>query len=330
MCALPAFAARSRARPGARIDVLASPFNAAVVEAETHVSGTVVYDARGGDRGPGGLFRAARRLRERRYDAVVAMRTATFANILAAGSGARIRVGYAGKPGSVLLTQRLAGGHASHLEHEVDRSARLVSALGAEVPHGDAAEHPCVSVTEGERVWAHHRMAELDVGDDAPVVGVHPGASSHDKRYPEVRFARAAAEVADALGGNARISVLEGPGDGLGANAIVAASPLPVVRPGPTTLRHTMALMARADVMLLNDSGPMHLAAALGTPLAAVFGPTDHRRWMPRQPAAILVRPDATRDGALSAEQGASNVRQIPTDWVVDAALTALKEGRNQ
>jgi len=191
-----------------------------------------------------------------------------------------------------------------------------------------AVTHPTVTVTETERMWAEERMAALGVGEGAPVIGIHPGASSDDKRYPEDRFARAAEEVADAMGHGARIAILEGPGDAARADAVVAASPSTVARPGPATLRQTMALMARADVMLVNDSGPMHLAAALGTPLAAVFGPTDDRRWMPRQPRATLVKPDATRPGALAPESGASNVREIPTEWVVEAAMDALAEGR--
>ncbi len=324
VCALPAFAALRRAHPSASVDVLASPLNAGVVEAESCVSEALVYDAGGGDRGIVDFYRTAKRIQQRRYDAVIVMRTATFANALARCSGARLRVGYAGKPGSSLLTHRLQGGHARHLEHEVDRSSRLVDALDASGEASSEATHPAVSVTDAERAWASERMQSLRLGDDAPLVAIHPGASSEDKCYPGERYALAAEEVADALGDGARVAVLEGPADGSRADAVASASASQVLRPGRGTLRQMMALMKRADVMLVNDSGPMHLAAALGTPLAAVFGPTDHRRWMPRQPTAVLVKPDAARPGALPPVHGASNVCQIPSEWVVDAAMAAL------
>ena len=100
VCALPAFAALCHGLPGARIDVLASPLNAAVIEADPHVSDTLVYDVSGRDQGLRGLYQAARRIRRRGYDAVIVMRTATFANALAIGSAAPMRIGYAGKPGT--------------------------------------------------------------------------------------------------------------------------------------------------------------------------------------------------------------------------------------
>ena len=87
-----------------------------------------------------------------------------------------------------------------------------------------------------------------------------------------------------------------------------------------------MALMARVDVMLVNDSGPMHIAAALGVPLVAVFGPGDHVRWMPRAKTAMLVAPDASRPGALPPQPGKSSVHEIPRHWVVEAARQAVEQ----
>ncbi|MEO2003149.1 MAG: glycosyltransferase family 9 protein, partial [Candidatus Poribacteria bacterium] len=102
------------------------------------------------------------------------------------------------------------------------------------------------------------------------------------------------------------------------------------VSAGSLTLRQLICLIARARVMLVNDSGPMHMAAAARVPLVAIFGPTDHVRWMPRAATAQLVMADDTRPGALDGEAGESDVHRIPYGWVVEAGRRALAQAGRQ
>lgn len=322
VCALPTFAALRDAYPATHIAVLASPLNAPIIESDRNVSQTIIYDRRGRDRGARGLAALAWRLRRERYDAVVAMRTATYANVVAAASGAGRRVGYAGKPGSRWLTHAIAGGHVRGSEHEIIRNARLVDAVGATSADAD----PVVRLTDGEGAWASEWLESNGFEDAGAAVGVHPGASTSDKRYPEDRYGRAASEVCDEVGeGAARVIVFGGSRDSARVEAVIAAARGSAVRADALPLRRMMALMAQVDVMLVNDSGPMHIAAALGVPLVAVFGPSDHVRWMPRAETAILVAPDASRPGALPSRPGKSNVHEVPRHWVVEAALQAVE-----
>ncbi|MBT5532710.1 glycosyltransferase family 9 protein, partial [Candidatus Poribacteria bacterium] len=283
VCALPTFAALRRAYPTAHLAVLASPLNAPIIEAGRNVSETIVYDRGRCDRGPRALCTLAWRLRRERYDAVVAMRTATYANVIAAASGASRRVGYAGKPGSRWLSTALPGGHVRGAEHEILRNARLAEALGATSADAD----PVIALTNEERAWAADWLAANGFDETTTAIGVHPGASTSDRCYPEDRYARAASELGrDRDDRPGRAIVFGGPHDAARVEAVIARLEGAAARADAMSLRRMMALMARVDVMLANDSGPMHIAAALGVPLVAVFGPGDHVRWMPRADAA--------------------------------------------
>lgn len=317
VCALPAFAALRQAFPSAHIAVLASRLNAPIIEADANVSEIIIFDRAGP-----GLYALALRVRRARYDAVLVMRTATYTNLLAAASGAPRRIGYDGKPGSRWLSDTLPGGHGR--AREVDRSARLAESLAASA----CDVEPAIRLTDAERAWASDWLVAHGVFDATPTVGVHPGGSTSDKCYPEDRYGRAASELCREMGDGARAIVFGGPGDDARVMAVLATVDTPAMRADRLPLRRMIALIARVGLMLVNDSGPMHIAAAVGTPLVAVFGPTDHVRWMPRADAAKLVMADDSRPGALPVGPGESSVRRIPAEWIVAAGLGALGRRR--
>ena len=127
--------------------------------------------------------------------------------------------------------------------------------------------------------------------------------------------------------------------DGLGADVLIFGSPAerplaeavaramehtPVLVAGKTTLREFMALMAKCRLVITNDSGPMHLAAALGLPLVAVFGSTDERATGPLGPTARIIK--------RHVECSPCGLRQCPIDFrcmtriSVDEVYTAALE----
>lgn len=130
---------------------------------------------------------------------------------------------------------------------------------------------PCLRVTEDEREGVRRKFG-LERG--VPWVGLNPGAEyGPAKRWPADRFAAAAREVASARG--VRWVLLGGAGDRAVTETIGASIPGSLNLAGSTSLRELISVLSEIRVLLTNDSGPMHVAAALGTPVVVPFGSTS-------------------------------------------------------
>lgn len=170
--------------------------------------------------------------------------------------------------------------------HELDRHLQLLDVLGRT---GD--RQVLVSPSEGAAGWAEHTMRRIGFDDGRRIVGVHPGceAVNAQKRWPAQRFG----EVIQRLIGSGDVSVLLflGPGetDLLPALGLPESPRIHVVQ--GETLARVIALVARCDVFVSNDSGLMHVASALGVPVAAIFGPTPLDKNAPVGRATVLEVP---------------------------------------
>ena len=128
------------------------------------------------------------------------------------------------------------------------------------------------------------------LGDEGPWIGVNPGASfGSAKQWPPERYAEAVERVSREHG--ARVAIVGGPGDLRLGERIAATMRVPArILCGETTLPELIGVLSRLRLLLTNDSGPMHLAAAQGVPVVAIFGPTDWRETAPVGAASRLVR----------------------------------------
>lgn len=319
VCATPAFACLADAFPDASLTILASPLNAPLLVGNPHVAETLLYEPKGRDRSPARRFYIFREVRRRRFDLVVVMRTAWDTHLLAALSGARYRAGYADKRFGRALTHRLVGGHVRGRFHEVDRNLNLLDALGVQ----RVTRTPRLYLLDEERQSAEAWLRARGCAEPL-LLGVHVGASTPDRCYPESRYAAAANALIGELRRPARVLVFGGPGDDERVATVRRGLNFPNEGVTRLSIRELMALMARCALMLVNDSGPMHIAAALNVPLVALFGPGDHVRWMPENSNARLVRPDANRPLALPPKPGHSNLVEIPVAWVVEAGRSVI------
>ncbi len=122
--------------------------------------------------------------------------------------------------------------------------------------------------------------------DGATVVALHVGSGSPRKNWPAERFAAVAERL---LERDVRVLLLSGPADEAPTAAFRRSTRNPVVVAESPSLGALVALLARADAYLGNDSGVSHLAAAVGTPTVAIFGPTDPALWAPRGANRVIV-----------------------------------------
>ena len=269
----------------------------------------------------GGVFgpiRNGRRLGRSRPDAVVLLPGSFRSALTARWTGAPIRIGTRRDGRGVLLTHPIADSDRSRPTSTVDHYMRIArAAFGDE--HEDARLE--LTVTERDR----ESLRRLGLGDD-PLLLLVPGANRPDKRWPAERFAA----VGDALHRThgLRPVVAGAPAEGELIRGIVQAMDAPAVD-GPASgldLHALKAVASRASLAICNDTGPRHIAAACGTPLIGLFGPTDHR-WtiLPGcTERRLLAEPFLPEDQVADRSPERCDIARITTGDVLEAARILL------
>ncbi len=267
--ATPTLAALRAGLPGARITVLARSGVADVLVGHPAVDDLMVDDHRGAHGGVSGRWRLASEIRGRGFDAALLLPNSFGSALVAAWARVPVRVGYRTDGRGLLLTIALAL-PPKPMPHMTEYY------LGLAAPWGVTGDPRAVSlaVTAAERDTAKQRLTEWGIGPDERVMGINPGAAyGSAKRWPADRFAAVAARLVQ---DGAAVVVLGAASErGLGETVVAGLGCRAVNAAGLTTVREAMALMTWCRHLVTNDSGPMHLAAALGVPVTAVFGPTD-------------------------------------------------------
>jgi lipopolysaccharide heptosyltransferase II len=266
--AMPLLGALRNRFGAARIAWVVNRELAGLLEGHPALDELLLFDRRGSW---GAALRLLAQLRSRRFDLVLDLQGLLRTAVMTWATGARRRIG--------LETAREGSAWACH---------RLISETGRDVP----AELRYWRVAEAFGVGGLPRRAEFQIPEaalrwaaeaipprSAGWLAVHPGAQWTTKRWPVERFAAAAADHAGRTG--CGICIVGAPGEAALAERLARALPHHVEVKnlcGKTDLKQLAAVLQRAVQLLCNDSGPMHLAAALGTPTTAVFTATDPLR----------------------------------------------------
>ena len=277
----PAIRSLKRNYPQARLTVLASPSNHALLQHDPDVDEVLVLDA-----APiihsSKVLRLLRRLRHSGFDVVVNplashdLKTALIAFL----TGAPLRIGFAGGGREVFFNRCMPGMDANR--HVVDLTLDLMMDIGAAEPR----RAPRIVLTQPEITWARG-WVKMNNPEDRPVVGVHPGAHYPSQRWPVEYYA--ALSVALQRDRRCRVVVIGGPADREWIDQILHASESLAVYHA-ADLRQAAALMSQLHVMVCNNSGPLHMAAAFDVPTVSFMGPTNASRWWPVGPAHRVLR----------------------------------------
>jgi len=238
------------------VDVVTTPAAAPLLEGHPAVRRVIRYDKRGADAGLRGLWRLAGELRRAGYERAVLPHRSWRSAALALLADIPQRIGFAGSPPAMTYSTRVPRPREGH---EVERLLALAAP--------DTAPTPPVALglTAADRATADRWLAEHGV--EPGFVAFAPGSIWGTKRWPYYP------ELAAAL--ERPIVVLGSRGDASLAEAVVAAAPRRAHNAaGELDLRAAAALLERAAVLVTNDSAPLHLATAVGTPIVALFGPT--------------------------------------------------------
>jgi lipopolysaccharide heptosyltransferase I len=297
--AIPAAAALKRRHPASVIDWVVDPRYVDLVKLVTVVNDVLPFDPRGAF----SVLTAWRRLRAPRvhlraprydgqvgaqdqigrdvaYDAVIDLQGLLKSAVLARSVGARRTIGFSRRHlreplARLFYTETVDPGDVPHV---IQKGITVMRAVGVDDP---AIVFP-IAIPRSSATDAI--AARVGTGGYALI---NPGAAWPNKRWPPERFGSLASAIRDRRG--LRSVVLWGPGEERAASAVVAASRGAAEQAPPTTISDIVAVAKGASLMVSGDTGPLHLAAAVGTPIVALFGPTRAERNGPWSPSDVTI-----------------------------------------
>jgi len=316
-------ALRRRLRPR-RLSVMVRPESRALMDGHPDVDDVLVDDKYGRDRGLAGLVRAAARLRNERFDLAVCPHRSLRTALLLAAARIPRRVGFESSRGAWLFHERVPRPLA---RHDVERNLALLAPWG-----GPDDEAPALHVSVSDE--AARTAAVLCPAAAGPLVGIAPGSVWRTKRWTEDGFAAVLREL---VRDGARCVILGAPGDAAIAEAIVAAAGVPVTNlAGRTDMATLVGVIDRLDLLIGNDSAPMHVAAARDVPVVAVFcATTPAQGYGPWGARSVVVESDLAcrpcgRHGGQSCPRGTEDCRHLVRPDRVMVAVRERLEARSR
>ena len=231
---------------------------------EPNIDATLIYDNRGEHAGWRGRLRLVQTLRLNKFDLVVNLRDSLTARCIGAEHWGMTR----GDSNRHAVTRYLE----VLQRHDVDTI--------------DA--HPYLRLTEEEQTAAHSFLAESDFKSKRVLIGIHPGGNWEYKLWDAKNYARVASTLTQKL--DATILLFAGPNERELQAQVANMMDVSPILVKTDNLRQLAALISACDVYIGNDTGPMHIAAAVDTPVVALFGSTNHHRSGPYGDKHIVVQ----------------------------------------
>ena len=288
--ALPALRAVRGRFPDAKISILARPYVADIYRGQKICDELISYDPKGPRGGLSGRERLAQELRKQKFDVALLLQNAFDAAWLAWRAGIPERVGYARDGRSLLLTKKIPvprrgeiPAHEQFYYLELLRRAGWIDSLSGQ-------SFVTLDVSEEHRRQAEETLSSAGARPNTLRIAIGAGASyGSAKCWPPERFADFVKRFrlhtdADIIlfGTAAEQKVSEAIAAGINGSSISLV--------GKTAIAALPALLSRCQLFVGNDSGAMHVAAAVGLPVVAIFGPTDPRGTAPLTPRCTVVQ----------------------------------------
>jgi len=301
---------------------LTTPVGAEFLRGQRALDRIIVYDKRGYDSGLGGFLKTVRDVRHCGFGAAVVPHRSFRSALLPLLSLIPERVGFDESGGRLLLTEQVP---YRSLPHEVERVASLALPMGGELPEGRLDFR--LRVPEAGVDELAGALASSGVSDSEPLITAAPGSRWATKRWPAERFGAALEALCGELGARPVVTGSRAEGES-GRVAARSAGAGAVDLTGRLSVSGLLALAARSELVLSNDSAAAHAAAGVGTPTVAVFGPTvPSQGFAPYSERAVVVQ--ARLDCRPCGRHGASRCRRgtvecmtlVSARDVVDAAL---------
>jgi heptosyltransferase II len=308
---VPAMKEIRRLFPEARISLLVRPWVRDIYAAAGFVDEILEYDKNGIHRGWSGFFRLVSDLKSHRFDLAILLQNAFEAALLAWCARIPERVGYARDGRGLLLTGACRIDPEVRRVHQAYYYLNILSEMGW-IPKRiweQAGDSPSIQVPVRSRdvEAARTMLRSAGILEEETIIGINPGAFyGAAKRWFPDRYAAVADSLA--LQYKTRIVIFGSSSDLRVAEDVAAGmQSSPVILAGKTTLGQLMGLIKSCRLLITNDSGPMHLAAALDVPQLAIFGSTSEIATGPLSHKAVVIKNQADCNPCF--------LRECPTDF---------------
>jgi len=280
----------------AGITILARPTIAELLREQCGINDVLVYEHRTDHRGIFGLLRLSQVIRKRAFDTAVLFQNAFEAAVLASLSNIPIRIGYATDGRGWLLSQSVRLPSQPSL-HQTRYYQQLVQTI-TKAPSNELT--PKLVVTASDQVACEAKFPEVFLPSEALLIGINPGSIyGSAKRWLPERFAELGDQLVVQIRkeypeySSVRCLLMGGKGEeALGMKIANRMRSQPIVLSGMTSIRELMGILRRCAVLVSNDTGPMHMAQALGVPVVAIFGSTDPEATRPSGGGQSVIRTD--------------------------------------
>ena len=285
---MPAIRALRKAYPESKISLLVKPSVSPIFEIDPNINEVILYEE--SFKGILGKLRLAMRLKKRHFSKAILFQNAFDAALIAFFSGIPKRIGYNRDGRRLLLTYPIPFNGEDRGLHHIDYYLNLLSYAGINTERTD----PWIYLGIEERLAARDKLSMLK----RPILGINPGATyGSAKRWLPERFAEVANWFIKDTNGSI---VIFGSAKEIEMADEIFIRIEPELRnkehvlnlSGKTSLRELISLISECDAFVTNDSGPMHIAYAVGTPMAAIFGSTDPKLTGPVGVGDIVVKAD--------------------------------------
>jgi heptosyltransferase-2 len=276
---LPVLKALRKAYPMAHISMLVSPLTVALVDGNPYLDEILVDEIKTAHSGPIGLLKLARLIRSRQFDAVFIFYTKNRYNLVCYLAGVPMRIGYKNEKMGFLLTHPLKDGREQGHKHEAQYCLDVLTYIGIESQDFDAF----IPADREAEQWARQWMQEQGLGQQE-VIAIHAGSSDPAKCWAEENFAGLIESLQQRY---AFKIILIGGSETVDRSAkiktLLKQKPLDLT--GQTSLSQTISFLRRCHMLISNDSGPVHIASALGIHVISLFMRDEPginpQRWKP-------------------------------------------------
>ncbi|MFZ5801107.1 MAG: lipopolysaccharide heptosyltransferase II [Candidatus Omnitrophota bacterium] len=312
--------------PYSYVAMLIAPQTREIVEGNPYLDEVMVFDKQKGWRGFWGMVR---KLRSKHFDLALVLHTKRWTNLLCFLSGIKERVGYHNNKFGFLLTQKIPDTRPQGKMHEAEYCLAALSRIGIPAQYSP----PFMPISSSAEIWADEVLKSNGVARKDLLIALNPGASCPSKRWREEKWAILARRLSEKLG--AKIAIICGSSDMSVAQEVLSRVSFPVIDlAGKTSLKQLASFLRRANLFITNDSGPMHIACAVNTPVVAVFGRNEKglspRRWGPWGKLSTVLHKEVGCELCLAhnCQKGFACLEAISPEEVLTVAEQLLSSSR--
>ncbi|MFH0790275.1 MAG: lipopolysaccharide heptosyltransferase II [Candidatus Omnitrophota bacterium] len=265
--------------PYAYIAMMVSAYSKDIVDGNPYLDEVIIYDKDGRHKSWFSSLKFAFRLKKRKFDLAVILHPVRRVHLISFFAGIPRRVGYDRKFG-FLLTDKIKHRKQLGEKHELEYNLEMLNSLGIEAKD-KALFMPIRPESED---WLKELLSRAGIKENENLLVIHPAASCPSKIWPAERFAQAADKLIERYA--FKVLVVAGAKDTFLAENVVEHMRYAAVNlAGKTSVSQLASILKRAILFISNDSGPVHIASAVGTPVISIFGRSQKglspKRWGP-------------------------------------------------